>query len=87
MSPLPDAVDVAGVDQAEDVRVLQRGHRPDLRQKPLDANEGRELRAQHLDRDVPGVPEIGRDVDGRHAALPELALEGVAIGKPGLEPG
>jgi hypothetical protein len=31
------------------------------------------------------VPEIPREVHGGHAALPELALDGVAVGQGGGE--
>ena len=36
---------------------------------------------QDLDRDVAGVAEVVREVDRRHAALPELALDAVAVGQ------
>ena len=35
----------------------------------------RELGAQHLDRDLAVVPEVVREIDGRHAAGAELALD------------
>ena len=47
----------------------------DLAQEPLGAERGGELRAQHLDRDVAVVLEVVREVDGGHAAAPELALD------------
>ncbi len=41
---------------------------------------------QHLDGDLPVVPEVLRKVDRRHAALSEFALDGIAIGQGGDEP-
>ena len=55
--------------------MLQVGGRPDLAEKPLGADHGGELRAHDLDGDLAVVPEILRQVDGGHAAGPELALE------------
>ena len=51
----------------------------DLAQEPLGAEHGGELGAQHLDRDLAVVPQVAGEVDGRHAASPELALEAIPI--------
>ena len=48
--------------------------------KPLGAERRGELRVQHLDRDVAVVPDVAREVDGRHAAAADLALDAIAIG-------
>ena len=40
-----------------------------------------EIRMQHLDGDVAIVLEIVREVDRRHAARAELALDAVAVGE------
>ena len=53
----------------------------DLAQKPLDAEHRAELGVEHLERDVALVPEVAREVDGRHAAGADLALDGVAAGE------
>ena len=39
---------------------------------------GGELGTEHLDGDLPLVPQVLGQVDGGHPALPELALEQVA---------
>ena len=47
----------------------------------------RELRVEDLDRDLAAVLQVLGEVDGGHAALAELALEAVAVGQGGREPG
>jgi hypothetical protein len=61
--------------------MLKRCDRADLAHEPLGAGHGRRLRPEHLDRDLPLVPKVVRQVHGRHPALPKLALEAVAIGE------
>jgi hypothetical protein len=53
----------------------------DLAQEPLGADRRRELRPQHLDRDPAMVLQVPGEIDGGHAALPQLPLEAVAIGE------
>ena len=52
---------------------------PDLREEALATEHRGELRTQDLERDLPVVLHVLGEVDGGHAAAPELALEGVAI--------
>ena len=59
--------------------VLQAGGELDLGQEPITADNGGELRVQHLDGDLATVLEVLRQVDGGHAALAEFALEAVAV--------
>ena len=47
----------------------------DLAQEPLGAQRRGELGAEHLERDLAVVLEVVREVDGRHAAAAELALD------------
>ena len=54
-------------------------------QEPLGAEHGGELGLQHLDRDLAVVPEVLGEVDRRHAARAELALDAVAVGEGGGE--
>ena len=54
--------------------------RLDLGEEPLGAERRGEIGVQHLDRDVAVVLEVVREIDGRHAAAAELALDAVAIG-------
>ena len=53
----------------------------DLAQEPIDAEHGAELRLEHLEGDTTLVPEVARDVDGRHAARADLPLDEVATGQ------
>ena len=46
---------------------------------------GGQLGVQHLEGDRPVVPEVLREVDRRHAAAPELALDRVAAGQRALQ--
>ena len=59
----------------------------DLAQEPLGADHRGQLGLELLDGDLPVVAEIVREVDRCHAAGPELALEAVATGEGGREPG
>ena len=43
------------------------------------ADDGGELGAEHLEGDLPVVLEVVGEVDGRHAALAQLALDAVAL--------
>ena len=74
------ALHLARVEQAEDVGVLQGGDGLDFAQEPLGTDHGGELGAEHLDGDLAVVLEIVGEVDGGHAALPQFALEAVAVG-------
>ena len=52
------SVGVAGVEQRQDVRMLQPRGRPDLAQKALAAERRAEIGVQDLDGDVAIVPEV-----------------------------
>ena len=60
-----------------DVRMLERRREHDLALEPVDGDGRGQLVRQDLDDD--GAPErvVARDENGRHAAAPELSLEGV----------
>ena len=47
--------------------------------------EAAELGVQHLERDRPVVAQVAGEVDRRHAAAAELALDRVAAGERGLD--
>ena len=70
--------DEPGLDEPEDMRVLQAGRQPDFGQKARGAERGCGFRANDLDGDLPRVPNVVREVDGRHPAFAELALDVVA---------
>ena len=65
--------------------MLQPRRRADLGQEPFGAQCGAEIRMQDLDRDVAVVPQVVREIDRRHAARAELALDAVAVGEGELE--
>ena len=74
-------MDLARVDQAENMGVLQVGDGLDLAEEPLGPDHGRELGPEHLDGDLAGVPKVLGEVDRGHAPRPELALDAVAVGQ------
>src|SRR4051812_42276644 len=61
--------------------MLQRRGRLDLDDEPLGAQHRGELRLQDFDRDLAIVLEVVREVDGRHSALAEFALDAIAAGE------
>ena len=76
--PAQDDSDLAAIDEAEDVGVLELGGDADFAEEAITAQRGGEVGAQHLDRHLPLVADILGDPDRGHAALPEQALEPVA---------
>ena len=77
----------ARVQQGQDVRMLEIRGDLDLAVEPLGAERGGEVRTQDLDRDLPLVAQVLREVDSRHAATAEFAFNGVAVSEGGREPG
>jgi hypothetical protein len=65
--------------------VLQVGGDLDLVQEPLGAEDGRKLRVENLDGDLAIVLQVVGEVDRRHAAAAELALDAIAVGQSGLQ--
>ena len=65
-----EAVGLARVEQRQDVGMLEIGGDLDLGQEALGADDGGELGAEHLDRDVAVVAQVVGEVDRRHAAAP-----------------
>ena len=82
-----EAVGVAGVEQAQDVGMLQPGGDLDLAGEPLGAERGGQLGAQDLHRHLAVVLQVLGEVDRGHAALAELALDAVAVGEGRLQSG
>ena len=68
---------LAGVEYRQDVRMLEPGGRLDLAQEALRPELRGALPAQDLERDWPPVPHLVREVDRRHPAAPDLALDHV----------
>ena len=71
------AVRVAGVEERQDMRMLQRRGELDLTQEPLGPEHGGQLGVQHLDGDLSAVARIAREVHRGHAAASELPLDRV----------
>jgi hypothetical protein len=67
------------------VWVLQLRGDANLPQESIGANHCRQLRTQHLHRDLAVVLQVGGEEDDRHATLSELALESIALGEVRLE--
>ncbi len=82
-----ETVGLAGVDQSEDVRVLEAGGGLDLGEEALAADDGAQLGVEDLDGDLAAVLQVLGEIDGGHATLAELALEAVAVGQGDREPG
>ena len=59
--------------------------RVDFADEPLGADHGREFRLEDLDGHLAAVPQVFGEIDGRHAAGAELALDPVAVGQGGGE--
>jgi hypothetical protein len=55
----------------------------DLGQEALRADVRGDIGVQHLDRDTPVMAIVVSEVDGRHSAGAELALEAVLSGEGG----
>ena len=67
--------------------VVEAGGDLDLAEEPLGTECRRELGVQHLDRDLPVVLQVGREIDGGHPAAAELTLDRVAPGEGRLQTG
>jgi hypothetical protein len=65
--------------ERQDVRVLQVGGYLDLLQEALAAQNGRQLRPQHLHRNFALVLEVFSEIHGGHATGANLILNGVAV--------
>ena len=78
-------VRLTGVVQRQDVGVIQPGGDLDLTQKPVGPEGRRQLGAEHLDRHLTVMLDVAREIDRRHAAPSQLALDGIAAGEGGVE--
>jgi len=68
------------IEDRHDRRVLQPTRQPRLAQKPLrDRTDRRELRMDHLDRDLAIDRELPAAIHGAHAAIAEHATDLVAM--------
>jgi hypothetical protein len=62
------------------------GPKADLGQEPLRPDHRRQLGPEDLERHLPVVADVFRQVDRGHAAGADLAVDPVAVGQGGLEP-
>ena len=74
-----EAVGGAGIEEREDVRMLQRRGGLDFHHEAVGADHGGELGLQDLERHLAVVLQVLGQVHGGHAALAELALDQVAV--------
>jgi hypothetical protein len=72
-----------GVEQGQDVGVRQPRRYAHLPQKATGPDRRAEFRLQHLQRDLTIVPKVVGEVDDRHPADAEFALDAEAIGEHG----
>ena len=79
------AVGLAGIVEWENARMIQARDDVDLAQKSIRADRRGELRVQNLQRDVPMVFHVVGEIDRRHAAAADLALDAIASGQRALE--
>ncbi len=70
---------LAGVEDGQDVRMLEPRGELDLAEEALRAERIGELGVEHLERHRAVVPHVLREPDRSHAAAAELALEGVPV--------
>ena len=82
-----EAVGLAGVDQRQDVGVVEASGNLDLSEEPLRAERAGELGLQHLDGDETMVLPVLGEVDGCHPPVAELALDRVPVGEGSLQTG
>ena len=68
---------LAGGQQRHDVGMVQRGGDLDLEPEAVGADTAGQLGREHLDHDLSPERPLGRQEHARHAATPELALDGV----------
>ena len=80
------AVRLAGIEEREDMGVLEVGGELDLGQEALGPDHGRQLGPEDLKRHAPVVPDILGQVDRGHTPGADLPVKAVAVGQGGLEP-
>ena len=81
------AVGFTGIDEAEDVRMLELGGEPDLALEALAPHGDRQLGMQDFDGHVAVVTYVPRQEDGRHASPAKLPLNLVPVGQQITQPG
>ena len=75
------AVRLAGIEHAQDVRMVQARGDANLVLEALGSERHRDLRLEHLDGDLAMVPDVLGEIDRSGAADAELAFESVLAGQ------
>jgi hypothetical protein len=75
---------LAGVDQGEDMGVVEPCGYLHFALETLRADPGGNLRMEDLDRDGAAMLEVVRQVDCRHSSAPDLPLEVIAAAQRGM---
>ena len=70
----------SGIQEWEDVWVIEVGGDRDLAQKTISTENGSKFRTKHFDCDLPFVLQVRGEVDGCHPSGAEFAFDGVAVG-------
>ncbi len=78
-----ESIGFAGIEQRQDVRVIELRRDPNLVQEAIRAERHGQLRTQHLDGDLTPMLEVTREIDGGHAAATQFALDSVAASECG----
>ncbi len=68
-------------------RMLEVSRNLDFGQEPLGTDDCGQLRLQDLQRDLPLVLDVIREIDRSHAALTEFGLDAVAAFEGGVQAG
>ena len=72
---------LAGIDQPEDMGMLEPGRDGDFPKKPLGAQGRGQVGAKDLHRHLAAVLLVASQEDGGHATLADRTLEGVPTGQ------
>ena len=81
------AVGFTGIDEPEDVRMLELGSEPDLALEAIAPHGDRQLGMKDLDGNLAAVTDVLRQEDGRHASAAKLSLDLVPVSQPIMQPG
>ena len=75
----------AGVEQRQQVGVLEIGGDANLAQEALGAEHCAELGIEYLERDIPGMLDVPRQIHGRHAAAANFSRDFVSTRECGSQ--
>ena len=76
---------LAGGEQRNDVRMVQRGRDVDLEAEAVGAHPAGQLGGENFDHDLAPERLLGRHEHARHTAAAELALDGVGAAEGGFQ--